>query len=647
MLDHQHIVIVGGGYGGILTAKKIEKKYRKNKNISITLIDKNSYHTMLTELHEVAAGRIPEDAIRINFDKIFANRHINVVLDNVQSIDFKQRIIHGEETCYAYDYLVLATGSQPTFYGTEGAAENAFTLWSYEDAVKIKHHIWNVFGRASVETNPVIRRGLLTFVVIGCGFTGIEMIGELAEWCDRLCQTFNISSDEVRLIIADLMPKVLPSFDEKLAYKTIRRLEKMKVEILLNSPIKRVDSNSITIEGKGQVATETVIWAAGIKGSALIEKFDENKVKKQARHRVVCDAYLRAKGQDNVFVVGDNIFYIVEGQEHPVPQMVENAEHSSALVSKNIIASLSNNPLTPYKPAFHGAMVSIGGRYSVAQVGTPKKQFVFAGFIAMFIKHAINCVYFFQVAGFNKFWTYLMHQFFYVPDRRSFLGGHFAKASPNFWVLPLRLFLGFSWLKEGLAKLPSILLNPNKIFLIPQKVVDGVSAASEPWVDYDALTSQILASGYPQIIKSWMRQVLVVDAQNVTHTGQALAVPTFITNIVDWSMNLLFYTDDGGFTILATVFQTGMVVAEIGVGLALMIGFMTAPLSVVSLIMAVMIWASGMAPPTMMWYMAAGIATIGGSGSTFGLDYYLLPRLKKGLKRIPFIKKWYLYTDDI
>lgn len=233
----------------------------------------------------------------------------------------------------------------------------------------------------------------------------------------------------------------------------------------------------------------------------------------------------------------------------------------------------------------------------------------------MFIKHFINVIYFIQVAGFAKVWSYMMHEFFHIEDRRSFVGGYFAKRSPNFWLVPLRMFLGVKWFLEGWHKLPAILKDPNDIFLIPQKVLD-ISEATET------------LEGTAEI---W---------------GQALPVPEFITSMVEWSMDLVFYTADGGFTTMATVFQTGMVFAEMAVGLALIGGLFTAISSIVSVIMGVMIWSSGLAPYEMLWYMFAAIAMIGGSGSTFGLDYYVLPFLKKYWMKLKFVKKWYLYTDE-
>lgn len=614
-MDNKKIVIIGAGYGGILTAKKLAKKFKKDENVEITLIDKKPYQTMLTELHEVAAGRTPEDSIRIDLKKIFAKRKVNVVLDEVTKVDFDGKIINAKNNSYKYDYLVVATGSQPTFFGIPGAEEYTHKLWSYEDAVNLKEHILNMFREAAKEPNREKRQKMLTFVVVGGGFTGVEMIGELGEWKNRLCKDFYIDKEDVKLYVVDALPKILPIFPDNLIRKTEKRLEKLGVEIITGAGITQVSKNSVVLGDKGAINTNTVIWAAGVEGSDIVGHMD---IKQQGRKRIVTNDKLQSLDYENVYVVGDNIFYIPEGEERPVPQMVENAENSAPLVAHNICADIKGGEKKSYKPAFHGAMVCIGGRYGVAHLGMPGKFFGLSGFFALFVKHFINLVYFFQVAGFNKCWTYLLHEFFHIKENRSLVGGHFAKGSPNFWKVPLRLFVGYKWLEEGLTKLPKILSNPSDIFLIPAPPsADANSAASA-------------AAG---------------AAEAAVEAVQALPVPEFIKNIVDWSMNAFFYNGDGGFTALAQVFQTCMVIGEILVGLMLLAGLFSALGSIMSVAMGMMIWSSGMAPTEMLWYLAAGISLIGGSGSTFGLDYYVLPVLKRWWKKIGFVQKCYLYTD--
>ena len=176
----KRIVIVGAGYAGILTAKKLEKKLKK-QDVQITIIDKNPFHTMLTELHEVAANRVDEDSIKIDLKKVFAGRKIDFKIDTVASIDFEKKAVIGTSEKYSYDYLVLAAGSKPNFFGIQGAEDYAYKLWSFDDAVILKDRIHDMFRKAMRETNLEERKRLLTFWIVGAGFTGVEMVGELAE----------------------------------------------------------------------------------------------------------------------------------------------------------------------------------------------------------------------------------------------------------------------------------------------------------------------------------------------------------------------------------------------------------------------------------------------------------------------------------
>jgi NADH:ubiquinone reductase (H+-translocating) len=616
MDNTKKIVVLGAGYGGILTAKKLAKKFKNDNSVEITLIDKNSYHTMLTELHEVSAGRVPEDSIRIDLKKVFAGRKVNVVLDEITEMDFKNQVLKSNKNSYKYDHLVIGTGSKPTYWGVPGAEENSFPLWSYEDAVNLKEHILNMFRRAMVEPDAEKRKALLTFVVVGSGFTGIEMVGELGEYKDRLCADFHIDPNEVKLYAVDGAPKILPIFPDNLINKTVKRLEKLGVEIITSSPTSEIGKDYAILKGGRKIPTHTVIWAAGVEGSDTV---GNTELKQEGRKRIVTNDKLQSLDYQNVYVVGDNIFYIPEGEQRPVPQMVENAEHSSGLIAHNLATDITGGEKKSYKPVFHGAMVCVGGKYGVAQIGTPGKMYEFSGFIAMFVKHFINLVYFFQVAGFNKCWSYLMLEFFHVKDNRSFVGGLLSKATPVFWLVPLRLFVGYKWLTEGLVKLPKIMEDPSNIFLIP------------------AAPNAAATSGASQAAEA---------AAETVATVTALPVPDFIANMVKWSMDMFFYTPDGsGFTGLAQVFQTGMVFAEIVVGLLLIAGLFSPIAAIVSILMGIMIWSSGMAPTEMLWFIFSAVALIGWSGSVLGLDYYVLPLIKKWWNKTGFAKKTYLYVD--
>ncbi|MEL7655846.1 MAG: FAD-dependent oxidoreductase, partial [Bacillota bacterium] len=203
----KNIVIVGAGYSGILTAKKLAKQFKSNKDVSVTIIDKKPFHTMLTELHEVAANRVDEESIKISLRKVFAGRKISIKLDTVTAIDFQNKKVIGTTENYSYDYIVICAGSKPTFFGTAGAEEFTFKLWSYEDAVLLKDHIHNMFRKAAAETEPDERKKLLTFYIVGAGFTGVEMAGELAEYVPILCENFEIDRKEVTICNVDILSR--------------------------------------------------------------------------------------------------------------------------------------------------------------------------------------------------------------------------------------------------------------------------------------------------------------------------------------------------------------------------------------------------------------------------------------------------------
>lgn len=662
------VVVLGGGYAGVLTAKKLAKKFKKNKDVQITLIDKQSYHTMLTELHEVAAGRVNEESIRMDLKSIFAGRNVNVVLDEIKNIDFEQKVLTSNDATYEYDYLVMGTGCKPTFFGIPGS-ENAHQLWSYTDAVNLREHILNMFRQAALTADKEKRRELLTFVTVGAGFTGVEMAGELGEWKDELCRSFHIDKDEVTLYVVDFAPKVLPMYPDKLVRKAERRLIKLGNELVMNSAVSEIHEDKVVLnKGEKVINTRTVIWAAGIEGSDIV---DQAQVEKAGRGRIVTNGHLQAKDYQDVYVVGDNIFYIPEGEERPVPQMVENAEHSAPVVAHNIAVDIKGGEYKTYKPTFHGSMVCIGSRYGVAQVGMPGMWFNLSGFFAMASKHLINLVYFVQVLGFNKIWSYLMHEFFHTKNNRSMVGGLLSNSAPVFWKFPLRVFVGFMWLQQGLSKLPKIIHDFNNVFLLPQPpkadalgaasgaVTEAVTAAS------GAITEAVTAASgaVTEAVTAASGAVNEVANQVASSGGDiftmladlihdfmnwiaVLPVPGFIENMVGWSMDAFFYTPDGTqFTQLASLVQGGMIFGEIIFGGMLIIGLFTPVAAIATIAMGCMIWASGMAPTEMLWYLVGGFALIGNSGMVLGLDYYVWPWLREMMKRIPLLRKWYLYVD--
>ncbi len=470
------IVILGGGYAGIEAAKVLSKKYRKNNQVEITLIDKNTYHTLMTELHEVAGSRVEPDSVMVSYERIFSGRKINVITDFITGIDFENRKLKSDKTEYGYDYLILGTGGSPEFFDIEGVQENSFSLWSLEDAMRIREHFEEQFRLAAKEPNPELKKQMLTFVVAGAGFTGIELMGEFVERRDVLCAKYHIPVSHVRMIVVEALDMVLPIIEPPLRKKVVSYLEKNGVEIRLGTPITGAEEGKVLLGDGTEIVTKTFIWTCGIHGSEFTSKidltmgstargqcsvasaegihgmcgcwFDEaEKHVVGKRGRILVNDYMQSVDHDNVYVVGDNLWFVEN--EKVLPQIVETALQTGNTAAKNIIADIENTKKQAFKSNYHGFMVSIGGKYGVSNAGGIKVS----GFMAMAMKHLINVHYLFGIAGLNAVWAYLQHEFFDMKDRRTFLGEHFSWKIQGLWVVPLRVFLGVIWLLDGISKI--------------------------------------------------------------------------------------------------------------------------------------------------------------------------------------------------
>ncbi len=668
------IVLIGAGYAGVLTAKRLAKKL-KREDVEITVFNKNSYHTMLTELHEVAAGRVEEESIRLDLDAIFAHRKINLIVDEVEKVDFNNKQIYTADGYVKdYDYLVIGTGCKPTFFDLKGS-ENAFPLWSYEDAVKLNVQINDMFRRACAEKDEVERKKLLSFVIVGSGFTGVEMAGELGEYKDELCYKYDINSNEVSIQIIEMGDKILPFYPDKLTSKIIDRLNKLGVEILTNQAVCSIESKSCKLTTENMLDTHTVIWAAGIEGSELVKKLEN--ISKVNRGRIQTNEFLESVDQKDVYIVGDNIFYVPEGETHPVPQMVENAEHSSKTVTQNIFASIKGTKRVEYKPVFQGSMVCVGSRWGAAYVGKKEKKRSFTGFSAMFIKHFVNCMYFMEVLGLSKVWSYLVHEVFTVKNKRSFVGGHFSnhRSAPGFFLLPLRLFVGFMWLVSGLVKLPKIVKDWRNVFLMPTNPIDGSSAATGESLSLNVsnavseAVSETLGNDVSKEAASEIVEKISANASEVvnsvttsgdetgivkflgevgsfteTSAENALPVPGFIESIMNQFYKWFFWSSEGGFTLFASITQASMIIMEIIIGGMFLLGMLTPIAAIIGAMLSVVIYLSGWSYITIVFFGVSSIACIF-AGNVVGVDYYLFPYIDRKLRKWKITRKWYLYFN--
>lgn len=577
----RNVVIVGAGYAGIEAALHLQKKKRKTEDIKITVIDKNSYHTLLTELHEVAGNRIAEDGVIVPLRDIFHYTGISLIKDEIAKFDFENSRVLSVEKQYKYDYLVLSFGSEPNYYGIPGMKENCFPLWSFKDAVNVREQIYNCFIKASQEEDLKKRSALLTFVVGGGGFTGVEMIGELGIWVKKLCTQFHIDRDEVQLYLIEALPKILNILKDKNIDAAMKYLtRKLRVNVLLESAITKLEHDSVELKDGRSINTFTLIWTAGIKASSLT---DQVALEKTRASRIMVDDYTKT-ALKNVYAIGDVSAFTYEGKL--LPPLVESAVQTGKNAAANILADIRNREKTPLKPKLHGVMVSIGSNFAVSEI----MGRIFPIWMSILMKYMVNIHYLFGIGGFELVFKYLSHELLHKRHRLNFLEYHYTFRTLALWLVPLRLFLGYTWFMEGYNKiLEGWLLKP----MLAGIAADSISSAS--------------------VTESGDKVFRIVSA----HTPGWYA----------WFADNLIIPN-------AQFFQIMIVLAEIALGLAFFSGTFTFLAALAALALNVNFLLSTGLYETSWWLIPAEIAMLAGAGRAFGLDAHLMPFLMKGWRYI-------------
>ena len=601
----KRIAILGAGYGGVHAAGLLGKAARRGKDISVLLIDKKPYHTLMTELHEVAGNRVEAESVQIDLRETFSASEVEVITEEIKAIDFKEQKLQSEAGSYQFDYLIIGTGAEPAFFGISGVKENGFSLWSFEDATRIREHVIDMFEKARAEKDHCKRRTMLTFIVAGAGFTGIETMGELLEWKRQLCREYGIDRRDVSLIVVEAMCSILPILSERLVKKSERYLLKHGVEIMTDAPIIEVKEDSIVLKNGKEIPTRTLIWTCGVQGSGFAAG---TELTHGGRGRIQVDEYMQSVDYSNVYAVGDNAFYEEpddKGGKKPIPQIVEAALQTAETAAHNILASIDNGEKKAFKSNYHGFMVSIGARYAVAEIGGSSMS----GFLAMALKHLVNVHYQYGVGGFSRIWTYVMHEFFHVKENRSILGGHLSTKTPTFWLAILRVYLGVIWLIEGIKKIREGWLDPGNNFIVTMPKPEDV-----PLESTDAV------SNATQVTQYWPEPILKEPPR-----------------IFQWFMNTFIEPN-------AYLFQLSIVLIEVAIGLALVAGLFTVLASLGSIFLCFNFILSAMAGTEILWHIFVGIAMFGGAGRAFGLDYYVMPRLKHWWRNTSLARRTHLYV---
>ncbi len=358
-----HVVIVGGGFGGIATVRGL-----KDAPCRITLVDERNHHVFQPLLYQVATAGLSPANVATPIRSLFRTQdNVRVQLAAVRGISPATSEVNLESGSLAYDYLVLATGSRHSYLGHDDWARNAPGLKRIEDATAIRRRLLVAFENAETTTDPAERAASMTFVIVGGGPTGVELAGAIAELARTgLQQEFrDIDPSKAQVIVVQSAPRLLPTFPESLSVDAAAELCRLGVEIRTGSKVEHVDTRGVVVSG-ARIEARTVLWAAGVSASPAGSWLGAPTDK---AGRVVVGPDLSVAPHVNVFAVGDTAAS-VGWNGKPVPGLAPAAKQGGGYVAKLIRARLHGRPAPkPFRYRHAGSLATIGRRAAVAEFG--------------------------------------------------------------------------------------------------------------------------------------------------------------------------------------------------------------------------------------------------------------------------------------
>lgn len=380
-----HVVIVGGGFAGLNAAKSLA-----DVPVRITLIDRRNHHLFAPLLYQVASAQLSPANIAQPIRSILRRqKNVTVLLGEVEAIDVDGKSIATDTgLTIPYDYLIVAVGATHSYFGRDDWAPLAPGLKTIEDALTIRRRILLAFERAEQESDPVKRRTLLTFVVVGGGPTGVELAGAIGEIARHtLVNEFvSIDSRDARIVLLEGLPRILPSFPEKLSELAVRSLAKLGVEVRTGSLVTAIDEDGVNV-GEERIDAATVIWAAGVQVSPLTQVL-RGLADLDRAGRVPVERELHLPGHPEIFVIGDAAS-VKTGDGKPVPGVAPAAMQQGRWVAANIARVLEGNAYAPFVYDDRGSMATIGRNKAVASVKGRKVN----GFIAWMMWMLVHVFY--------------------------------------------------------------------------------------------------------------------------------------------------------------------------------------------------------------------------------------------------------------
>ncbi|GHO97294.1 NADH dehydrogenase [Reticulibacter mediterranei] len=402
-----HVVIVGGGFGGLQAAKALG-----DQPVQVTIIDRNNFHLFQPMLYQVAtAGLSPADIANPLRAVLEKQANTGVLMAEVTGIDIdQQQVLLGENQALHYDYLIVATGATSNYFGHPEWEKLAPGLKSVNDALVIRRQVLSAFEAAEREPDEQKRKALLTFVLVGGGPTGVELSGAIAELARQsLKGDFrHIDPTMTRIVLVQGPKRILPSFPAHLAEQANKKLQQLGVEIRTGLHVKEVRQDGVMI-GDEHLATENVIWTAGVKASPAGEWLHAD-VDHDGRVKVQQD--LTAPGHSNIFVIGDTALATQNGKHLPglAPVAMQEANYVASVIVGRVRGEM---PPARFHYFDKGTLATVGRGFGIVSIGPAR----FAGLLAWLIWLFVHIL--FLIGARNRLLVFIQYAWTYFTFQRG------------------------------------------------------------------------------------------------------------------------------------------------------------------------------------------------------------------------------------
>ncbi len=354
-----HVVVVGGGFGGIYAATYLARSELAANGARITLVDRKNYFTFTPLLAEVAAGALGREDVTYPYRILTRRFGVNFVHDSIAGLDARKNKVFLNERELTFDYLVLATGAEPQYFGNRKLEQASMPFVSVGDALAIRSRVMHSLERAALVNDETEREKLLTFLVAGGGPAGVEIASEIQHLVTGVLPPYMGEVPPIKVILADGSDRILRGFDETLAREGLDHLGKRGIDVRLNTRIDDVENGVVTAvspAGTDRIKTDTLIWTAGTAPG----KFVSGLGLPTNRGAIEVDHFLRVVGSDNIFAIGDVSNLEDPRSAAPFPRVAPIAISQGVRAAANIESHAAGRELEPFH-AFHaGKIVSLG-----------------------------------------------------------------------------------------------------------------------------------------------------------------------------------------------------------------------------------------------------------------------------------------------